>query len=123
MSQCDAGDLRNDNSPQRDQSTRSARRSGRWVALRLSRAFARQRTADESLDDRLLRLVVDAHHPERARLTLVVDAQGRDRPAPHHLARDQGLFRTLKLIANELVDDREDAVAESLAAMALRSAR
>src|SRR5437660_1461378 len=69
-------------------------------------------TRDESLDDWPLGLVVDAQHPKRTQLTLVVNANGRHGPAPHRIARDQRLFRTIKLAAGEFVYDREDALAE-----------
>jgi len=68
--------------------------------------------AGDSFDDRSLGLVVDAQDPERSRLTLVVDADGRHGPTPHNLSGDQGLFRTVKLLACKLVDHGEDAVAE-----------
>ncbi len=61
-------------------------------------------------NDRRLRLMVDAQHPERVGAASVVDAHWTNRPATNDVTRREGLLGTLELLLGKSVDDAEDAV-------------
>lgn len=56
--------------------------------------------------------MVNAQHPERVGMPLVVDTHRRDWPASNNITGDQRLLWSFELTRGKPIDDRKDAISE-----------